>query len=851
MKRCSRTIPRVLAVLMVALALTGAAPAAPPREDVGAPRWRAGLAAYEDGLLQVAEAELLGYLRAVWEQGADPAHAADALVLLTRSLLARGQPEAALSFIDEHRRMLRETVPGGEAFCRAMALYQRKDIRKVLKELENFDREYPNSPFRASVTRLRAWCRWHEGDVDGALQLFEAFEAANPGSPEVSANRSEWGQMLISAGRLDEAERVLTRMPTPGTDPRHEAIAGYWRARILLDQGRAREAVEIMEGLVYQDLGDPDLVAEAWFGLAQARLAMGDRSGAANALNKGLAVARGNELILRGSRRLGLLYLAMGRLDEGLSLLRQFVTSVPDHPRAAEAQLAVAQALLTGRRHAEADAAFQYYLESFTNTEGVAEANRGRGWALFGLGRFTESAAAFEKAYGAFTNAQDRQVCLFKAGDAVFTNAQYNLARDTYERLIREYPDSSLVPMALYQAAQCYALVGNADAAESTYLRIVGDYPGTPLADESLLRLAQLRESTGSWGPAEDAYTVVITQSSNAVLVADAWLGRGLVRYRLLRYAEALADFRELERRYGGGPQADEAAFHIVMCEYMLGHTDEAVAGGMRFLEEHPAAPLAPRMRFWLGQRAFNAGDYTEAERLFTEFSTLHRGDPECETALLWAARATARQEEYLRALELLSTQLRLFPTGPRLPEARFEQGNALAALGKYPEAILAYQEVVNRAPASSLIPETWLRLGDCQFLLGLEEPARYETAINAYTAAAGHPIATVDLRLEAEYKIGRCLQKLERTDAAIEQLYRNVMTPFLERTRADGVQSEAARMWFVRAARDLADIFEARQEWKKVVNVLERALSAGLPDEAGIQERIRTIRAQHWWEFY
>jgi hypothetical protein len=32
---------------------------------------------------------------------------------------------------------------------------------------------------------------------------------------------------------------------------------------------------------------------------------------------------------------------------------------------------------------------------------------------------------------------------------------------------------------------------------------------------------------------------------------------------------------------------------------------------------------------------------------------------------------------------------------------------------------------------------------------------------------------------------------------------------------------------------------------------VLERALSAGLPDEAGIQERIRTIRAQHWWEFY
>ena len=135
--------------------------------------------------------------------------------------------------------------------------------------------------------------------------------------------------------------------------------------------------------------------------------------------------------------------------------------------------------------------------------------------------------------------------------------------------------------------------------------------------------------------------------------------------------------------------------------------------------------------------------------------------------------------------------------------------------------------------------------------MLGVEDDARYEAAETAYRAAASQPNAAVDLVLQAEYKIGRCLQKQNRPDDAVDQFYRGVVVRYLEERTRNSTLGEPARIWFGRAARDAADLLEERGEWRKVVSLLERAVSAGAPDEAGLQTRIATIRSQHWWLFY
>jgi tol-pal system protein YbgF len=254
---------------------------------------------------------------------------------------------------------------------------------------------------------------------------------------------------------------------------------------------------------------------------------------------------------------------------------------------------------------------------------------------------------------------------------------------------------------------------------------------------------------------------------------------------------------------------------------------------------------------FWQARQAFNEERYADAERDFGIFLQRYPKDPDAESAVLWAGRAAARRQEYLGAIEHFTTLIKEFPQGARLAEARLEQGNALSALAKFSEAILVYQELVTRYPESDAVAETWLRIGDCQFMLGQDDSARYTSAMQAYRAAINSPHDGLGLDLQAEYKIGRCLQKLERPEEAIHQFYKRVMLRFLEAGEKGQPQTEAARMWFGLASRDAADILEQSGEWRKLVSILERAVDAGVPGEAGFRERIRNIRSQHWWLFY
>ena len=123
---------------------------------------------------------------------------------------------------------------------------------------------------------------------------------------------------------------------------------------------------------------------------------------------------------------------------------------------------------------------------------------------------------------------------------------------------------------------------------------------------------------------------------------------------------------------------------------------------------------------------------------------------------------------------------------------------------------------------------------------------------MDAYRVVTADPNVVLDLVLEAEYKIGRCLEKLERSSDALAQYHSKVVVEFLdENERGTGV-SQDARKWFAMASLKAADIAESRQDWGVAVRILQRVLEAGSPvEEEEIRERIRWIKADHWRTFY
>ena len=810
-----------------------------------------GRSAIEDGLYRIARRELKKALRKVASEDSDPLLASEAVVLLARVLIETGNTNKLGEHLNENGRWLKAASPGTAVFWKALAEYKFGNYKKSLEIVSGFDEDYPDSAYAPRALRLTAWCHLSAGRTNDAVVAFADFDARHEETLEFAQNLLEWGQALIVVKDYQEASRVLSKLVNLDMDEDVIAVGRLWLARVYTEDDQPGNAARELDRLSDSVVIDTDLVAESWFALADVHESTNALTDAVAALEIGLDNARRSDLVVFGRRRLGLLYLSTGSISNGVTTLKQYVSEAPDDPEAGKTQLILASTLLDYEKPEAALNEFQYYLETFTNAAGIALAHKGRGWALYELGRFAESTTAFEKCYRFTTSEEERAQCLFKAADAYFLNKHYVYARETYQRLIEDHPESSLLPRALFQLAESYSRLEDYDSAEATFTALAEAYVHDDLAAEAFLRSAQLQEERGWLDGAKKLYTRIMHSETNTFYHPDATVGRGRVLYQLSRFEEAIEDFNVILLEYEDSAYVEEAKFRITVCNYALGMHDEAVRRSEAFLAQYTNSSYAASLCFWLGRHTFNQQEYAAAETHFQQFINAYPQDPEVENAVLWMGRSAVAQRNYRRANEHFGSLVSMNPDGPNVADARYEQGGVIFELAKYSEAILVFEEIVSKYPDYDRLPETRIRIGNCHFQLGASDTNRYEFAKQAYKAASEHPNAGMEIMMEAQYKVGRCFEKLNRIEEAMHCYYANVMIPFRKEIDNGIRQSTTAGMWFRRATRNAANIRTDQQEWRKAVNILERALGVGLPDESAIRDQINEIRFKYWWTFH
>ena len=94
------------------------------------------------------------------------------------------------------------------------------------------------------------------------------------------------------------------------------------------------------------------------------------------------------------------------------------------------------------------------------------------------------------------------------------------------------------------------------------------------------------------------------------------------------------------------------------------------------------------------------------------------------------------------------------------------------------------------------------------------------------------------DLAWQAEYKIGRCKEKMGQSAEALEH-YVNVVYGYL----ADATKGNPGNpLWFTRAAFSAAAIQESDEKWREAVNLYKRVIEANVPAASEAEQRIRKI---------
>ena len=251
-----------------------------------------------------------------------------------------------------------------------------------------------------------------------------------------------------------------------------------------------------------------------------------------------------------------------GEHDAAVKEARGWVADHLGKRGAAARYLGLAELLLEEKAVGAALEEFTHFLELFSHdgasAELVGRAWWGKGWCLYRRNEFRAAAAAFARACESGTEDLQRRA-LLKRADSLFQAAEYDQAREAYLQFVRMWPESREAAQAEYQAAECLARQGQRGAAQKELEELMQRRAGTALARRAALRRCTLFEEKGEWERAVAAYTEFISRWGRSPLAAQAYLGRGLARYRLGCFSAAEDDFRAVLRDYPDRPEAERA----------------------------------------------------------------------------------------------------------------------------------------------------------------------------------------------------------------------------------------------------------------------------------------------------
>ncbi|MCF7848725.1 MAG: tetratricopeptide repeat protein [Kiritimatiellales bacterium] len=796
-------------------------------------------AALNDGFYQIAEQQVAAFLAT----SPPDAERHKAALLMAHALWGQQRHDDTLKLLASYG------YEPGFIYWRARSLYELGRYAEGFKLLNENDAKLAASKYASVALRLKGHIQLKAGQLDAAEKSFAEFAKKYPKSAEATENALDLADIYQRRNKTTDAVKVLKGVV--GGSDKEAAQKAKWQLGHLLseqiDPKSRKDALAVLTELATNDQARLAYRIDAWVDIAALEEKSGRVPEAIEALQKAakLTLDAGQRVRLKIAQ--ARLLFSSGDAAAAMRLLEECRNAAPNEKIAAEVQLEKAGVLLKTKDYTAADEAYQVYLDVSSDEAGMAQAYYGKGLCLWELKRYAEAAAAFDKAVKGLPDPAEKADAFFKAGDAYYATGQFEEALKRYRAVWSGLPGSARVPNALYQIGASLLKLEKTEEALTTFQLLETRFPNSTFSEKAAMRVADVLLEAEDWEKALEQYTHIGQTYTNGPMAALTRHQSGLLLYRLGRYQEAQRTFESVVKDYPDSKDVPQASYMRGFCLYLQGQVQEAVKTCQEFIRKYPDSAWTPEVLFWLAEQSYNDGKYDKAEPLFLRIVKDYKTHLLAPRALYWAGRSAAAQASFVKAIEHYSAVAKQFPDSDILPQTRFAQGDALSELGEFARAILAFEEIIKNYPDSYLVNSAWGRKGDCQFsLAAANEPGRYNEAVRSYQAILDRPSAPAALKLQAEYKLGRCLEKTDQTDKAFAHCM-NVVYTFL----GENIErSPDSVLWFTRAAFSAAAIKEKVKAWKDAVQVYGRVVEAQVPAKEEAARRIENIRKENWLLF-
>ncbi|MCR5414086.1 MAG: tetratricopeptide repeat protein [Kiritimatiellae bacterium] len=426
-----------------------------------------------------------------------------------------------------------------------------------------------------------------------------------------------------------------------------------------------------------------------------------------------------------------------------------------------------------------------------------------------------------------------------KAGDCA-------KAADTYQVALEVWPDAA--HEFAVQEGRAWALKGQGktDEALDAFTRAFDTAGGDEDRARMLLAKADILSAGGRSAEAMEMYRSVLerypatpsgAKSRTFVELSDLE-SKGLDLYRDFRFGEAEKVFSDLAAR--DPARAPRMEYLQVLCLYGQGRDDEAQTRAGEIAKTGSDPSIRAAMALWLAKFSYNARKWGRARELFTLYATeLAPDSPEAPAAFTWAARAAFSDQDYKQSVALVTSLAKTHPDAGGKATALLIQGEALVKLCRFDEAIVVFDKVgLAKDVTAAERRRAKILKSDVLLVMGGDNAARYAEALDGYRAILQGERLTQDEKLSLSFKIANTLDKMGRTDDAIDQYYSEVVCTYRAERMKGAVYDEESKALFARAAFRLSEIYELRGHVGSADRILELVETSDV--KASVGEAVR-----------
>ena len=405
------------------------------------------------------------------------------------------------------------------------------------------------------------------------------------------------------------------------------------------------------------------------------------------------------------------------------------------------------------------------------------------------------------------------------------------------------HSDSPLAPPAMFDAALSWLQKGD----EARFLASAEEFGNKTKDEESKTNLrleAGLMEAAKGDPRATDSLKSFLREFPNARRAAEAWVALAELAFhatppRLDDARKNLARAAESKPTTAAQERADYLT--IWLEDAASGSDNKVIELAKRFVQQHESSNLLPSVRMKLGELYYRAEDFANAETQFELLAEQNATGPFTERALFFAAEsamASMAAQSLDRALVLFDRVVQL--NGELKFSARNEQAVIERKLGKAPDALALYEEVLNGASRPAEKREAICGKGDIYFEMAASDPQFYQRAIDAYEKLASDREAPPHWRNQAQFKKGLCLEKKADRSGALATFY----SVLEEGTQPNRVHEF---FWFYKAGFNAGQLLEADAKWESAAAVYEKLAAAGGTRADEARERLDRLRLEHF----